>query len=342
MKFFNTILDNNKIDCNDLVKYINNINSLLSDNNDYYVKILKGEISTETFVNDIFKKKLIMKQIKACPPEIENVIRKISIENYEEVKRNLPSIDILNNYIKELMDICRGVYQKDPRDIIIKVKHILYYSLIRSGSIVMDAYLIGRLFRTFIESPYSKYNRYKQYYNQLGLNVGDSNYAMIFVGYAHARTYARALDYLGFTQIKRITNETQCLYIGGFAPFFSKNNPGDIRPQGSIETVILDKTVVRGGGEEGGDNNMIIIPARRKAKSKRPSKRGRKAAKKVKSKKIVKRGRRKVKSKKSKKSVKRSRRKPRVRKSVKRSRKKAKSKKLVKRSRKKVKSKKSV
>ena len=291
LKFFNTILDNNKIDCNDLVKYINNINSLLSDNNDYYVKILKGKISKETFVDDIFKNKLMAKQFATCPQVVKNVMRKIFTEEYERIIKNTPNFNILNNDIIEFGDICKGNYEKNPIIIINKVRDTLLSSMIALGSIFMDAYLMGRLFRTFIEPVNSKYNKYAQY----NINPGEIHYAIIYVGDVHAQMYRKILNALNFTSSGVRTNNNQCLYVGDVEPFFSQHTftsvPG-----------ILGKAKHYGASPSTNPKSRKSAKrSRKKAKSKKSVKKSRRKPR------VTKSGKRSRKKAKSKKSVKKSR-----------------------------------
>ena len=322
---------NTSIDCKDFKKYVKHFSSFMSNNKNYYVKILKGKISKENFVDDIFKNKLMAKQFATCPQEVKNVMRKIFTEEYERIIKNTPNFNILNNDIIEFGDICKGNYEKNPIIIINKVRDTLLSSMIALGSIFMDAYLMGRLFRTFIEPVNSKYNKYAQY----NINPGEIHYAIIYVGDEHAQMYRKILNALNFTSSGVRTNNNQCLYVGDVEPFFSQHTftsvPG-----------ILGKAKHYGASPSTNPKSRKSAKrSRKKAKSKksvkksrrkpRVTKSGKRSRKKAKSKKSVKKSRKKAKSKKS---VKKSRRKPRVRKSVKRPRKKAKSKKSAKKARK--------
>ncbi len=107
-------------------------------------------------------------------------------------------IDKLNKYIiswEELFNYAIDILKNYPlTDRIIPMAELID-KLSLYIMTVMDFYLIARSFRF-------------------------SNNVIIYVGDAHANVYRELLDFLGFEEINIVRNQSQCLDISEFRPFF--------------------------------------------------------------------------------------------------------------------------
>ena len=167
-------------------------------------KIERSDFNEYLKFDQIFDTLKITKQLNKNPDtQLRKKIQKFFVKKLsEKVFKNLDKrVKELYKYIYEQIKMDNYPLEeiKDLRKIF---KHLFQYN-----NLLMDFYLIGRMFKRFDDQlhPYAE-------------NV------MILAGDAHCKTYRELLKYLGFRKMKSSysTKEENCIDISGFKqPFFS-------------------------------------------------------------------------------------------------------------------------
>ena len=134
---------------------------------------------------------------------------------HSEITKLLTQLDQLRPTSAELKAALPLPFQPASEDLLKEVTYIadvqkrnaLAYKfklkLLVYNKLLMDLYLLGRSFRTFASRD------------------GRGRYKIIYVGDAHAETYRQFVTALGFTQVRRVDSEHQCLNVSGWYPWFS-------------------------------------------------------------------------------------------------------------------------
>ncbi len=172
----------------------------LGDTNKMNEIIAQSQANYDELKNVKFDDFLLVPKINKQFIHINHVELQTKIKIFFEARFN----KFLNRALQLLSNVSRNGQANDPR------MPELWSNLAVCGALIMDMYLIMRLFRSFVT----------------GKNP-TAQYSIIYAGNVHANTYRDLFDYLGFVKIAEETSSEkgksfQCLPLVKFKrPFFS-------------------------------------------------------------------------------------------------------------------------
>lgn len=172
----------------------------------FKIEMVKHLANLLKFAN--FEKLFIATKIEKQFDNIKDKNLRYTLEKYFDLKKNFTTKEEINELIDILLNSKISLKYKEIIQVTIEAVNKLWSFKLKIREYflnLMDAYLIGRVFRNF-----------KNYY---------SKYIIIYTGDYHARKYRKILKILNFELINETRNENQCLDITKFKlPFFQENN----------------------------------------------------------------------------------------------------------------------